>query len=270
MALLRAYIDRAYKRSKGKWESQYMETVYVSANDPNFFDEYTVEVRQDQKEWIEKLKELREQIVSGNLEHDFSIYGQWIQALRFDRHLYFPLLCLRDKDANGKKFLKDLHTNEPLIKFSPVPLNLGESVFVKHVREYYEKHKDDILKGKEVYLLRNESRKGIGFFEACNFYPDFILWVNEGERQHVTFIDPKGIRNLKGINDPKIQLYNLLKTEVEPSLGDVNITLDSYIISNTAYDKVEFLGDYPDFKENHVIFQTEDTYMDELFLRILK
>ena len=270
VALLRAYIDRAYKRSKGKWESQYMETVYVSANDPNFFDEYTVEVRQDQKEWIEKLKELREQIVSGNLEHDFSIYGQWIQALRFDRHLYFPLLCLRDKDANGKKFLKDLHTNEPLIKFSPVPLNLGESVFVKHVREYYEKHKDDILKGKEVYLLRNESRKGIGFFEACNFYPDFILWVNEGERQHVTFIDPKGIRNLKGINDPKIQLYNLLKTEVEPSLGDVNITLDSYIISNTAYDKVEFLGDYPDFKENHVIFQTEDTYMDELFLRILK
>ena len=270
VALLRAYIDRAYKRSKGKWESQYMETVYVSANDPNFFDEYTVEVRQDQEEWIEKLKELREQIVSGNLEHDFSIYGQWIQALRFDRHLYFPLLCLRDKDANGKKFLKDLHTNEPLIKFSPVPLNLGESVFVKHVREYYDKHKDDILKGKEVYLLRNESRKGIGFFEACNFYPDFILWVNEGERQHVTFIDPKGIRNMKGINDPKIQLYNLLKTEVEPSLGDVNITLDSYIISNTAYDKVEFLGDYPDFKENHVIFQTEDTYMDELFLRILK
>ncbi len=270
VALLRAYIDRAYKRSKGKWESQYMETVYVSANDPNFFDEYTVEVRQDQKEWIEKLKELREQIVSGNLEHDFSIYGQWIQALRFDRHLYFPLLCLRDKDANGKKFLKDLHTNEPLIKFSPVPLNLGESVFVKHVREYYDKHKDDILKGKEVYLLRNESLKGIGFFEACNFYPDFILWVNEGERQHVTFIDPKGIRNLKGIKDPKIQLYNLLKTEVEPSLGDVNITLDSYIISNTVYDKVEFLGDYPDFKENHVIFQTEETYMDELFLRILK
>ena len=38
---------------------------------------------------------------------------------------------------------------------------------------------------------------------------------------------------------------------------------------HTAYDKIEFLGDYPDFKENHVIFQTEDTYMDELLLRIL-
>ena len=270
IALLRAYIDRAYKRSKGKWESQYMETVYVDANDPNFFDEYTVEVRQDQEEWIEKLKELREQILSGNLERDFSIYSRWIQALRFDRHLYFPLLCLRDKDSNGKKILKDQYTNEPLIKISPVALNVGESSFVEHIRKYYEEHKDDILAGKEVYLLRNESRKGIGFFEASNFYPDFILWVNDGEKQHVTFIDPKGIRNLKGLNDPKIQLYNLLKSEVEPSLGDVNITLDSYIVSNTDYQEVSFWAQRPDFKKNHVIFQADSTYIDELFSMILE
>ena len=115
-----------------------METVYVDANDPNFFDEYTVEVRQYQEEWIEKLKELREQILSGNLERDFSIYSRWIQALRFDRHLYFPLLCLRDKDSNGKKILKDQYTNEPLIKISPVALNVGESSFVEHIRKYYE------------------------------------------------------------------------------------------------------------------------------------
>ena len=270
IALLRAYIDRVYKRSKGKWESQYMETVYVDANDPNFFDEYTVEVRQDQEEWIEKLKELREQILSGNLERDFSIYSRWIQALRFDRHLYFPLLCLRDKASNGKKILKDQYTNEPLIKISPVALNVGESSFVEHIRKFYEEHKDDVLAGKEVYLLRNESRKGIGFFEASNFYPDFILWVNDDEKQHVTFIDPKGIRNLKGLNDPKIQLYNLLKSEVEPTLGDVNITLDSYIVSNTDYKEVSFWAPRPDFKKNHIIFQADSTYIDELFSMILK
>lgn len=73
IALLRAYIDRAYKMSKGKWESKYMETVYLSPNDPNFFKEYTVEVRNDQQEWIDKLHELREQILSGNLERDFTI-----------------------------------------------------------------------------------------------------------------------------------------------------------------------------------------------------
>ena len=50
-----------------------METVYIDQDDPNFFDEYTVEVRNDQMEWIEKLHELREQIVSGNMERDYQI-----------------------------------------------------------------------------------------------------------------------------------------------------------------------------------------------------
>lgn len=269
IALLRAYIDRAYKRSKGKWESQFMESVYVNASDPNFFEEYTIEVRQDKQDWIDKLRELREQILSGNLEQDFSIYSRWVQAIKFDRHLYFPLLCLREKDINGKKTLVDNYTNEPLIKISPVALNVGETTFVEHVRKFYEENKDGVLSGKEVYLLRNESRKGIGFFEASNFYPDFILWVNDGKKQHVTFIDPKGIRNLKGLNDPKIQLYNLLKTEVEPSLNDEDIVLDSYIVSNTPYEDVSFWGPLPDFKSNHVIFQKDSNYIDELFSMIL-
>ena len=121
----------------------------------------------------------------------------------FDQHIYYPLLCLTEKDSTGKRVLVDKDTNEPLIKISPVALNVGESSFVKHVRKYYNEHKEDTLKGKDVYLLRNESRKGIGFFEASNFYPDFILWVNDGVKQHVTFIDPKGIRNLQGLKDPK-------------------------------------------------------------------
>lgn len=269
IALLRAYVDRAYKYCKGKWESKYMETVYIDSSDPNFFDEYTVEVRNDQQEWIEKLKELREQIISGNLVRDFSIYGHWINAIRFDRHLYCPILCLRDRDDKGRKILQDKDTNEPLIKISPVALNIGESTFVKSVRSYYDAHKDDTLKDKEVYLLRNESRKGIGFFEASNFYPDFILWVNEGKRQHVTFIDPKGIRNLESFNDRKIQLFNTLKTEVEPRLNDTDIILDSYIISNTTYDKVHFWGERNEFKKNHVLFDEESTYIDYLFESIL-
>lgn len=269
ISLLRAYMDRVYKRSKGKWEAQFMETVYVSANDPNFFEEYRVEVRQDQQEWMDKLKELREQILSGNMENDFQINSHWIEALCFDRHLYFPLLCLSERDDRGKRIFVDEYTNEPLIKISPVALNRGEQTFVRDIRRYYNQHKHDSLAGKELYLLRNESRKGIGFFEANNFYPDFILWVNDGERQHVSFIDPKGIRNLRGKDDPKIQLFRLLKTEVEPQLGEANIQLDSYIISNTPYKDVSFWGTQYDLKQNHVIFQTEDTYINELFEMVL-
>lgn len=269
IALLRAYIDRAYRRSKSRWESKYLETVWLSPNDANFFEEYSVEVRNDQLDWIEKLKELREKILSGNLESDFRINGQWMQAMRFDRHLFYPILCLRDKDSNGKKLFVDENTNEPLVKISPVALNVGETGFVTSIRDYYEKNKEGLLKDKEIYLLRNESRKGIGFFEASGFYPDFILWVNEGQKQHVTFIDPKGIRNLRGLQDPKIQLYQQLKTEIEPSLGDADIILDSYIISNTSYKLVDFWGTREQFDNNHVIFQTDSNYIDTLFKRIL-
>lgn len=269
IALLRAYIDRAYKMSKGRWESKYMETVYLAPNDPNFFEEYTVEVRHDRQEWINKLHELREQILSGNLERDFSIYSIWITSFRFDQHLFYPLLCLQDRDANGRKQLVDKDTNEPLIKISPVALNPGEKRFVSDVRKFFDDNKNGMLAGKEIYLLRNESRKGIGFFEASGFYPDFILWVNDGEHQHVTFIDPKGIRNLKGLQDPKIQLYKTLKEEVEPTLHDADITLDSYILSNTAYQDVNFWGTRPEFAENHVLFDEEEKYIETLFKRIV-
>lgn len=265
IALLRAYIDQAYRKCKGKWESEHMETVYLDADDPNFFEEYSIEVRKDKQAWIEKLKELKEQISTGSLEQDFAIEAPWIKALRFEQHLYYPLLCLTEKDTNGRKVLKDSDTNEPLIKISPVALNEGESSFVNDIIAYYETHKDDTLKGKELYLLRNESRKGIGFFESSNFYPDFILWINDKQRQHVTFIDPKGIRNLKGLNDPKIQLYNLLKTEIEPSLNDADISLDSYIISNTPYREVRSWGEKSQFEENHVIFNTDNDYISVLF-----
>jgi hypothetical protein len=265
IALLRGYIERAYKRSKGKWESKYMETVYIDQNDPNFFDEYTVEVRNDQQEWIEKLQELREQIISGNLERDYQINGQWLQALRFDQHFFYPILCMREKDANGSKVMVDQDTNEPLVKISPVALNVGETTFVRSIRDYYEKHQNDSLQGKEIYLLRNESRKGIGFFEASGFYPDFILWVNEGQKQRVVFVDPKGIRNLQGLDHPKIQLFKTLKEEVEPTLNDPDIMLDSYIISNTPYRDVSLWGERPMFLENHVLFDYDEEYVKMLF-----
>ena len=265
IALLRGYIERAYKRSKGKWESKYMETVYIDQNDPNFFDEYTVEVRNDKQEWIGKLMELREQIISGNLERDYQINGQWLQALRFDQHLFYPILCLKDKNANHQRVMVDPDTNEPLVKISPVALNSGEEDFVRRLRDYYEQHKDGSLQSKEIYLLRNESRKGIGFFEACGFYPDFILWVNEEQKQRVIFIDPKGIRNLQSLEHPKIQLFKTLKEEVEPMLNDPDISLDSYIISNTPYNEVHLWGERPKFLENHVLFDYDEDYVKTLF-----
>jgi hypothetical protein len=230
-----------------------LETVYISEDDPNFFDEYTVEVRKDKEEWIERLHELAKTFKTSG---DMPIFRNWIKSLRFDQHLYYPLLCLNPKNEVGKNVLVDTENNEPLIKVSPIALNEGESKFVEDLRNFYNDHQDDLLKGKELYLLRNESRKGIGFFESSNFYPDFILWIIEGGHQHVVFIDPKGIRNLKKrFENEKINLFRELKTEIEPSLKDANITLDSFIISNTKYQEVDDWGSLQDFTDHHVLFQ---------------
>ena len=51
-----------------------------------------------------------------------------------------------------------------------------------------------------VTQRRNDRRlsrgRGVGFFEAGNFHPDFIVWQIEGKKQYVNFVDPKGILHL--------------------------------------------------------------------------
>src|SRR5690606_32727932 len=105
-----------------------------------------------------------------------------------------------------------LYVGNDLVEVKPVVLeNEGERDFVLDLQAFCERNRD-FLVGKELYLLRNLSRgRGIGFFEAGNFHPDFILWLLAGERQFVSFIDPKGLRNLEGPEDPKIKFHETIK-----------------------------------------------------------
>lgn len=96
--------------------------------------------------------------------------------------------------------------------------------FVEDLRNYYIQNKVSFA-NQELYLLRNRSKGiGYGFFEEGNFYPYFILWHIKDGVQHITFIDPKGIRNLDGQTDPKITFYHRIK-EVEQLLGKPDVVL---------------------------------------------
>jgi hypothetical protein len=154
-----------------------------------------------------------------------------------------------------------------------VSLNDGERDFVLDLRRY---HGDNavLFKDKELYLLRNQSRgRGIGFFEAGNFYPDFIVWLLLPERQYITFVDPKGIRNLQGTNDPKIRFHETIKG-LEQRLGDPKITLNSFVVSVTPYNQVGWWEGgmtEKDFENHHILFRDIETraHLETVFRKLL-
>ena len=80
-------------------------------------------------------------------------------------------------------------------------------MFVEDLKAFHDGH-TDFFETHELYLLRNLSKgRGVGFFEAGNFHPDFILWLLAGLQQQVIFVDPKGIREPRAerSKDPVLQ-----------------------------------------------------------------
>jgi len=206
-------MDRFYKHKKAEWESKHLEYCELTPDDTNFISEYHILVEDSKTEIINTLEEIKQAVESGNLR---LIEYQRMSAIMFSQHLYQPLLYL----GNGMD-----------IEIKPVALNEGEKDFVKDLKKYYDEN-PVTFEGNEFYLLRNRSRgSGIGFFEASNFFPDFILWVVKCDLQHVAFVDPHGMGR-EGIEDPKVQFYKNIK-EIEEELGDPKVILDSFIVSPT-------------------------------------
>jgi len=160
------------------------------------------------------------------------------------------------------------------VKVAPVALNEGERDFVKDLKEYHGKNAAFFAE-KELFLLRNQSRgKGVGFFEAGNFFPDFILWLIAGTKQCVAFVDPKGLGRVHGFDDPKVRFHLKVK-EIEARLADPAMVLSSFIVSNTYRSNVKWWRDGSatdqDFANNHVLFQKDDrdTYVATLLRSVV-
>lgn len=138
------------------------------------------------------------------------------------------------------------------------PLNKGERRFIEDLKRYHDAN-PDLFSDTELYLLRNLSKgRGVGFFEAGNFHPDFIVWQLTASQQRVAFVDPKSIRNV-ALQDPKVAFYHTVK-EIEQRLGNPNIVLDSFIVSNTPSHVVrkQWGIEKSEMTERHVVFQDED------------
>ena len=246
VAMLKKYIERYYIFRKREWELPHLEYVYLEGDDPNFLgaknspDEgYRILIDKSQEGIVAKLSELKDAIQKGTLKPwEF----QGIKALFFGQHLYEPLLCLKTD----------------VVEITPAPLNEGERRFVEDLKEFHDGNAG-FFKTRQLYLLRNLSRgRGVGFFEAGNFHPDFILWLLTDGQQDVIFVDPKGIRHLSP-NDPKIQFYETVK-QIEHRLADPAVRLESFIVSNTPSATMQKLWvmEKRDMQKRHILFQEED------------
>lgn len=259
VTLLKKYIDQFYLFHKNKFHSDHIQAVQLSGADENFVLEY--DIRLNTEEDIAHYQNRVEQLKVDVLKSTFTEIQIASEAVAFDNilHLYKPLIYL------GKNY-------QNLLQVSPIALDSSEKQFLDDLVKYAINNSKK-LEGLEIHVLRNQSKKGLGFFvDGNNFYPDFIVWVVTGDKQYIKFIDPKGIRNSKGINDPKIQFHKVLKEKVQPQVADAKIELDSFIVSNSSYLEVNWKNNLSiqDFNKENVLFQKEnaESYI-ELILGVL-
>lgn len=228
--VLKLYLDKFFTFEKERWEEPYMAYHTIKADDPNFVDEYTIRYSTNDADadrasqaigkFVEDIKKALDN--DGEIKgFEITTHHDVLTAFDFPKHLYAPLISVQSGSLK--------------IQVSPVSMNTGEKRFVELLSDY-TKQNASVFEGKEMYLLRNKSKSGMGFFEAGNFYPDFVLWIIEDGIQRISFIDPKGLMKLKP-NDPKITFYKKIKEKQvrlasQENLND-QIILNSFIMSVT-------------------------------------
>jgi hypothetical protein len=250
--LLKKYCESFFADQQSKWESNHSEYVDLPEDelglpldaDGNPGYRFTID-KNEHTAVLAKLKELKEAVKAGKLKELEAKQGV-LTSFNFNRHIYGPLIHISGTAG---------------IQVAPVHLNDGERDFVLHLREFFSAN-PAYFEEKELYLLRNQSKgKGIGLYtEGSSFYPDFILWLVVGDVQYVSFVDPKGIRNLNGLHDQKIQFHKGIKA-IEHRLGDKQIILNSFLVSTTPYkDGGWWDGTWTmaDFEASNVLFQKDD------------
>jgi hypothetical protein len=255
--ILKRYFERFYIDKRNAWERDKFKVTFLHETDENLTKEYRLRVAEDAENLISEIQKLIESkeiyTTKGNIT---------LSNARFEGHLYQPLL---------------IRPNTNKIITIPVGLNEGEAIFVEDLSNHLITNPNN-LKDCKIYLLRNPTRsKGIGFFKTNSFYPDFILWIIQGKKQEIIFIDPKSLTFIHDLDHPKLNLHKYLRNEIQETLGDPQLKLDAFIVSYTPYNKVEqmfrhyHIGRTELEAGKHILFQFEregmrnPTYIEKMF-----
>jgi hypothetical protein len=267
--LLTDYTDRFYKSLKTGYEGQFYDVTRIDEEHGSMLKLYQFEIENtdDGLAYQKKLEVLKKLVAEGKIGEASKWNAPHMVAISFDRHLYYPLLALKDKDAVPLKM-------RPLAFDAP-----SEWEFVRDLEAFYNSSDGKAaIGGRSLYLLRNADReeKGLGFALAGNFYPDFLLWLVDDEtgKQWLTFVDPKGLRNLD-LSHPKLGLYKEVKTlettlAAQAKAGEPPLVLNAFVLSPTKFSDLLNVGNptkKAELEDRHVLFMEEggSRYLNKMF-----
>ncbi len=249
--LLKRYCDHYYNYCKREYIEPRLELRELTPADDNLPQDeyYKLIVDGDEEQIIQGIHQITKELETR--KNDLLKAGD-LHLCNFSRHLFRPLLHVR---PGGK------------ITILPVTLNESEYQFVIDLKSWCDKHEAMLKKDSiELFLLRNMSRgKGVGFFEAGNFHPDFILWILASGKQYVTFIEPHGLLH-EGPSSEKVKFHKTIK-DVEKRLNDPDVILNSFILSWSRYPQLKWDKSQNELEKMHVLFMTDDRdqYINKLF-----
>jgi hypothetical protein len=177
--VIRMYLDRFVAAKERSAEGGHLEPGYLSSVSESLIPYYSIRVSAG--ELLNQLENL--------LKKPSELYKNGerpLPRLHVERHLFSPLL-LKPED----------HKLEG-ISVRPPGLRKEEADFLADLQEFWRQHHDDgSYRHKEIYVLRNLPRVGVGFFRRSGFYPDFILWIvdKKDKTTQVQFLDPHGLHH---------------------------------------------------------------------------
>jgi len=268
LIIIKDYIIKFYKKEEKRKTMDCLEVDLLTINDHTFMYPQNKEIiikipknlGNEIKEVINQLNEYNPD--SNRLPSEWKNWESFI--IHFDNHLYTPLVIWKK--------------NKEEVKSVPIKLNKGETKFLLDFKNLLNTN-NSLFENYDIFLLRNLSRKGIGFFISSGFYPDFIIWINNQNKQHLVFIDPKGIRNLGNFNDDKIQFCISYIKDINKKINeeltekDTNLQLDAFILSISSYNDIKYTfgqGNHPKemFEQNNIIFQEDSEYLMKILKKI--
>ena len=253
--LLQKYAEEYYNYRKAAFIEPRLELRPLADDDPNIptTDFYQLLVDSSESKLIADIEALSKELA---VKKKGVLTAGDLKGCLLSNHLYEPVLHVR---KGGK------------VQVTPVSLNESEIQFVEDLVSYLDQSQATLDQdGIEAFLLRNESRgRGMGFFEAGNFYPDFLLWLVKGDTQSLAFIEPHGLQH-EGPGHKKIAFHQTIK-DIEERLGNPNVSLNSFIITPSRHSKLNWGLSINELNDLNVYFMEDqaELYVSSIFDALL-